>query len=128
MASVELQIYRATFALNGLGIKRGEWCIVGGGVLAAHGIRECGDIDIILADRRAYGDGAVKLCDGVDLVRVGYTRGGVSDAEIIADPQYHTLYCGAKVASLDLVYERKKISVRDKDKRDVALIEGYYGR
>lgn len=117
-----------------LGLKSGSYVIVGSGILDALKIRESGDIDIIVSNevykkfeekgwQKASWPDQVVLKHGVfDLGKNWYGETVddlISDATLVDDIPY---------LSLDTVYEWKKLRARDKDLKDLALIEAYKAR
>ncbi len=117
-----------------LGLQGGSYVIVGSGILDALKIREAGDIDIIVSNevykkfeeegwQKANWPDQVVLKHGIfDLGKNWYGKTVddlISDATLIDDIPY---------LSLDAVYEWKKLRARDKDLKDLALIEAYKAR
>lgn len=106
-------------------------CIVGSSPLEVVGIRASTDIDftLISKDRIRFGSGVTKLSDNIDIVTEKYHRSkencsAVDDALITLD-DLHFFYRGFRFADIDVVYDRKLFSARDKDLRDVALIDSF---
>lgn len=116
-------------------IRTKDICVVGSSLLELKGIRHAHDIDVCVSKQLAkkFSTGAQKLlCDDDSLEKVG--RGWfkdahgnvlVSDDQIIYDSDCHFTYQDVKFVNLEFVYYKKKIAMRDKDVRDLALMEEY---
>lgn len=112
-------------------------CVVGGASLEIYGLRQADDVDIILnsAVRKVKfknNEKSFLLGEDVDIVRYGYHRDNAegfcfTDDQIISDTSHHYIYRGVKFASLDIIYDRKSISKRDKDLFASMLISGFLG-
>lgn len=101
-----------------------DYCIVGSAALAARDLRENGDLDICFAP--AIGD-AVDLTpfEGVEPAPNKYEPIGISDEELISDPQYHDVVDGYKIVRPEIEYSHKMVRQWDKDRADIDLIEQY---
>lgn len=120
--------------LKELNLEAGSYIVVGSGILGALGIRESGDIDLIVsqevydrfeADGWGHGqwsDHIVLQQDVFDLGRIWY---GKSVADLLVNAQYVEY---VPYLSLEDVYEWKKNLGREKDLRDLKLIEDYWAR
>lgn len=114
------------------GIPLSDICIVGGAVLEAVGIRESTDIDFVVSDRlrEKYGDGGLHLLPDISIATRGYVRGidgvHVTDEDLIFDGNQHFIFMGLKFANLEnVLYRKKEGTQREKDIRDVELIEQF---
>lgn len=122
-----------------LDLPQGEYLVLGSGILGALGIREIGDIDLLVSSRvfddlRARGwtydeieiEGQVRehLAHGdVEVYRDFWYGGNHPDpATLIADPH---MIDDIPFLSLQKLAEIKKILARPKDIRDIELIEEY---
>jgi hypothetical protein len=108
-----------------------DTCIVGSSPLEVVGIRNSTDIDFTISSvlRNKYGDEVSHLSKHLDIVTRCYVRSMdsvlISDDELIYNDKYHFIFFGCKFANIDLVYYRKKSGTREKDIKDVRLIELY---
>lgn len=120
------------FLLEERQIPKEEVCIVGSSILTIHDIRQNHDIDIIVSSnhRKQLGDGVHKLNDNIEIVSQDWARSiqrqCIPDDNLIHCTEYHTTHLGFKFATLDLLYQRKQWQGREKDNRDIQLIENYW--
>lgn len=122
-----------------LNLLQGEYLVLGSGILGALGIREIGDIDLLVSTSvfdklRAEGwaydeveiEGQIRehLSRGeVEVYRDFWYSGNHPDpATLISDPY---MIDGIPFLSLQKLAEIKKILARSKDIRDIELIEEY---
>lgn len=117
-----------------LGLPNDSYVVVGSGILSALKIRESGDIDLIVSDeiykkfedegwqKDSWSDQVVLKRDVFDLGKSWY---GTTLEELIL----HAVHIdGIPYLSLESVYEWKKSLGRDKDLKDLILIEAYKSR
>ena len=109
-----------------------EICVVGSSILTIYGIRENHDVDFVMTSKyreRFASSGVVPFSEFVEMVSQNWARSKnrktISDDELIENPKYHFTYYGIKFATLPLLLERKEWQGREKDIRDVELINGY---
>ncbi len=131
--SEKLQLLKCYCQENNIRTK--DICVVGSSLLELKGIRHAHDIDVCVSEQlgKKFSTGAQKLlCDDDSLEKVGRgwfkdSRGNilVSDDQIIYDSDCHFTYQDIKFVNLEFVYYKKKIAMRDKDVRDLALMEEY---
>ena len=107
-------------------------CIVGSSSLAALGLRQNKDIDLIctpeikqclikqLKENEIYGK--------IEIVNDNwsYFDESIDDSQIIEHQENHFLFCGIKFVSIKLLQDRKKSQGRPKDAVDLQLIEEYF--
>lgn len=122
-----------------LGLPFGEYIVLGSGILGALGIREIGDIDLLVSPRvfddlHAQGwaydeleiEGRMRKClsrGDVEVYRDFWYGGNHSDpATLIAEPQ---VIDGVPFLPLQRLSEIKQVLARPKDLRDIELIELY---
>lgn len=122
--------------VRSLNLNQGEYVVVSGGVLEAHGIRNSGDLDLVVTqdvferlldqgwEIREGSDGVVLLVkDDIEVAtdwRLGEYR--PDPAKLIAEAD--TIE-GCAFAQLDEVIKFKKEYNREKDKKDLELIYRY---
>ena len=109
-----------------------EICVVGSSVLTMYGIRENHDVDFVMTSKyreRFASSGVVPFSEYVEMVSQNWARSKnrktITDDELILNKKYHFVYQGIKFATLPLLLERKEWQSREKDIRDVKLIEEY---
>lgn len=122
-----------------LNLPQGEYLVLGSGILGALGIREIGDIDLLVspsvfdklrADGWTYDEveieGRVReyMSRGdIEVYRDFWYGGNRPDpATLIADPH---MIDGIPFLSLQKLVDIKRILARPKDLRDIELIEAY---
>jgi hypothetical protein len=96
-----------------------HFCIDGSGVLAAYGLRDARDVDL--------------LHFGHDNIETGHPKIGSHNSEmqhhvvtrddILFNPENHFYYRGIKFASLDLIRRMKTKRGEEKDRKDVMLMD-----
>ena len=110
-------------------INREDICIVGSGVLAALQLRPNVDLDIMILHKKRdlinkteknFSISSNIECVSKDWMRM--TNKKISDDEIIQNPAYHFYMEGYKFCNLRLLKIRKKFSNREKDKKDIKII------
>lgn len=114
-----------------LGLPGGSYIVVGSGILGALHIRESNDIDLVV-DKEVYdtfeslgwntglwGEHVVYQRDFFD---IGYDWYGENAQDLLKRAQ---VVDGVPYLSLDEVYEWKKAKGREKDVRDLVLIDAY---
>lgn len=114
------------------GIDVADTCIVGSSPLEVVGIRNSTDIDIMIAPelRNIYGNGIVHLTPTLDIGTRNYVRNSksvlIQDEQLIYDDNCHFMFMGCKFANVEYVQFRKSSSEREKDIKDLRLIEIYF--
>ena len=117
--------------LNELHIDAENCCIVGSGVLEAHGIRPATDVDFTVTHdirEKLFTPGVTHLTENLDVVAKDYPRAEVgranapSDNQLVTDTALHIRFRGLKVAALNIVLTRKQTQRRFKDLMDIALV------
>lgn len=114
-----------------LNLKKGSYIVVGSGILGALGIRESNDIDLIVSKKtfdyfksQGFNDDRwpdqPTLSNG--LFELGMHWYGKELDELLSNAQYVE---AIPYLSLDDVYDWKKKLGRDKDLRDLVLIDSY---
>ena len=118
------------------GLSSDEVCIVGSAVMAASGIRENDDLEVILMPsafervsremrKKAGSWGHIKISENLDLFHNIYGLVGADDALVFGRCSREGTIC--RIADLELQYCYKKKLVklmdRDKDRADVTLLE-----
>ena len=107
-------------------------CVVGSSSLAALGLRQNKDIDLIctpeikqslikqLKENKIYGK--------IEIVNDNwsYFDESIDDSQIIQHQENHFLFCGIKFVSIKLLQDRKRNQGRSKDASDLQLIEEYF--
>lgn len=112
-------------------IKADKVCIVGSSSLAALGIRENRDIDLIC--HSTIRQQVIKelkqneICDKIEVVNKNwsYFDDSINDNQIIEDSEKHFLFCGIKFVSIELLQHRKLQQNRPKDASDLKKIRKY---
>lgn len=117
--------------INELNLQAGTYVVVGSGILNALGIRESEDVDLVVTEdayqmlnekgweHGEWRDQPVLRRDVFDIGRHWYGKGV---KELLKTAQ---VVDGIPYLSLDDVYEWKKGLGREKDIRDIALIDEY---
>ena len=125
MESKLLHLNELKFVLDTLGLDHADVCVVGSAVMALHGIRANNDIDIIVCkDKREKiinTTGTISLSENIECVREGWLK-PLSDDEIIFNSELHSIHNGIKFCKIEMVAERKKRSTKQKDKKDLELL------
>lgn len=112
-------------------IPKEKVCVVGSSVMTTYGIRANHDIDIVVASdqRRKYGATLYKLNSEIEMVHQNWGRNvdgtSIDDDVLISNPEYHFLFAGFRFARLELLYIKKLLDGREKDKHDLKLIKPY---
>ena len=110
--------------LDSKNIRLQDICLVGGIVLHIKGIRDHVDLDIcILSNKDPIKPGKprqrshIELSDNIDLWHERYAPLGLSDDDLIKNPEYHESVDGYKVVRLEIefAYKLYRASKRDKD-------------
>ena len=114
-----------------LGLPKNSYVIVGSGILSALGIRDSSDIDLVVTqeafqyikqlgwEQDTWGEKVVFKKDVFDIGNDWYGKSAeelLRHAQVVDDVPY---------LSLDDVYEWKKKKGREKDVRDLKLIDAY---
>jgi len=121
--------------VKSLGLKLGEYVVISGGVLEAHGIRKAGDCDLVVTDEVFeqmandgweiifWNDKFILIKDAFEAARdcnynnyLPDTKKLILEADVIN---------GCAFASISETIKYKKELGREKDKKDVELIEKY---
>ncbi|EOD81599.1 hypothetical protein D515_02569 [Grimontia indica] len=100
-------------------IRRDQVCIIGGGVLAALGIRDTQDIDYI------YSGDDPCLNGDFDFKNKDFSNYKFSVDQILNSPDKHFYYLGLKFCSLEIVRELKTDRSEPKDIDDIKAIDIY---
>jgi hypothetical protein len=123
------------FTLKKNDIPLSSCCIVGSSSMEIFNIRKSTDIDIVVSSEvrvRFESPGPVSLSENVDIVSIGYPRVRmgelISDDDLVDNSDFHFYVRGIKFSNLKVVYDRKKVSRREKDIKDVELIDKYTRR
>lgn len=108
-------------------------CVVGSGVLGAAGIRLPNDIDIVIADvgppcGRCYSEIDSGVLDILSDYSLCTPTLNVTTDELIEDSSRHFIYDGVRFADLNIVFLKKKISGKAKDRDDLGLVRKYFRR
>lgn len=101
-------------------VERREMCLVGSSILAVRGLRENYDIDICLMNRNENIEAPT-----INLSNNRYTILGLSDHDIVTDPQFHDELNGYKFVRPEIEYSLKRIRKWEKDKKDLQILEQY---
>ena len=126
-----LEEYEQTLDQEGIDVE--DTCIVGSSVLEILGIRKSTDIDFIVDEDTRYvqfDSGSASLSENVDLANSGYhkTTDGteaITDNEVIYHTEHHFRYRGLKFAAPNIVRDSKSAVAREKDIKDVHLMDEY---
>lgn len=114
--------------INEQGLSKNDVCIVGSFALELAGLREAGDIDIVIKEsiRLAKGfdfNSAIKVNEMVEVVRFGWASfDDLTDDQLILDSEHSSVFDGFRVANLGLLRKKKKLLGRSKDLADLALL------
>ncbi len=122
-----------------LNLPIGEYAIFGSGPMAARGLKQSNDIDAIVTDRifneyknkpewklKEIGDWGVELisCGEIEMLN-GWGPGKWDTQKIISEAE---IINGLAFVKLGEVLKWKKMMVREKDKKDIELIEEYLNK
>lgn len=100
------------------------FCIDSSMVLAAYGIREARDLDVL---HHGYDDLFSKLDGGIGSHNTEKKNYPMSIDSVIYNPEYHFYTFGLKLATLDVMCQMKKRRGEDKDQRDILLVNKFFG-
>jgi len=100
-----------------------DFCLVGSSALAVRGLRDNGDIDIVIAG----GKGTINpnSFEKISIQSRKYTHLGISDNDLIYNGENYDEVDGFKITRPEIVYSHKKLKRRDKDIRDISLLHDY---
>jgi hypothetical protein len=101
------------------GLDPEDFCIGGSGTLAAYGLRDCRDLDLL---HKTATEG-IRPPTGIGSHHAYLKYYPLAKDEIIYDPGNHFRYRGVKFAALEVVSEMKKRRGEDKDIRDLEPID-----
>lgn len=125
MESKLLHLNELKSVLDIIGLDHMDVCVVGSAVMALHGIRMNNDIDIIVCkdkrDKIINTTSNISLSENIECVREGWLK-PLSDDEIIFNSEFHSIHNGIKFCKIEMVMERKKRSIKQKDKEDLELL------
>ncbi len=123
--------------LKKLDFQKGDYAIFGSGPLWVRGIRESNDIDIVTRGKTwewALKNGIIDTKEDSGLKRARFADGSIEvyndwypdkwDIDMLIDTA--ELVDGIPFVQLELVIEWKKIMGREKDVKDLALIQEYF--
>lgn len=110
------EAYRTWMVSNA---KESEWfCIDGGGVLAAYGLRDCNDLDFLSFGNEAF---AIQI-PGIENHNAQLKYYSTSLDDILFDPDNYFFYKGVKFCSLSILKKMKEKRGEAKDLFDLLLI------
>ena len=125
MESKLLHLNELKSVLDTLGIDHADVCVVGSAVMALHGIRVNNDIDIIVCkgerEKIINTSNTISLSENIECVKEGWLN-PLLDDEIIFNSEFHSIHDGIKFCKIEMVVERKKRSTKQKDKKDLELL------
>ncbi len=98
-------------------------CLVGSSALAVRGLRDNGDIDIVIAGGK--GTTNPNGFEKISIQSRKYTHLGISDNDLIYNKENYDEVDGFKITRPEIVYSHKKLKRRDKDIRDIGLLHDY---
>lgn len=113
----KLMAYRRAIATSGRDIE--DFCVDGGYVLAAYGLRATADLDYLHVGPAL----SVAPQEGIDSHNGELYSPDTSLADCLFDPRYHFRYEGLKYSALPSLRERKRLRAEPKDRRDLLLID-----
>jgi|GEM_PF-2530053 len=116
--------------LSNRGISKDDVCLVGSVVLGILGIRDPGDIDLLLTRQERHrlhvGLGHTDISQNVDIKPHDWGDAvGLTGDQLIDDSRYHERFDGLKVLRPEVLFAVKLFHARDVDQRDVRLLERY---
>lgn len=134
-----MDIYAALAELDKLGLPKDKCVIVSSGALAIRGLREAYDLDVLVTEdlwnelktkyklTKTHPVENIELGD-IQLMHTGswYLNPELTNIDEIFDTADEIN--GHKFASLEIIKKVKKHEGREKDLRDVELIEEYLGK
>lgn len=106
-------------------------CIVGSLTLEVLDIRESNDIDVVILpeERNQLGIGSdeAKIVEhNIEVVKQEWGMiFGVSDKELISNSNYWFKIDGIKIVRPEILFSKKNAANREKDKKDILLLENY---
>jgi len=107
---------------SSLGIEYNDFILTSSSVLAAYGLRENGDFDIIYEDIKI-----AKLEDNeIDNHNKYFENDKLSIVELVYDPQNYFYYSDLKFIAIDKLKKFKKNRNEEKDREDIKLIDSLY--
>ena len=112
------------------GLEKKDVCIVGSAVMALHSLRDNNDIDIVMKKsvrNEMFPSGTIKLSQNIELVAANWAfyDENITDDNIIDNEQHHTTYDGYKFVNLSLLEGRKRSTNKQKDLKDVLMLEAH---
>jgi len=110
------------------GINKKDICIVGSSALAIWGLKENNDVDVVItSDLRGkidINDSVTKISNHLEVVSSGWARIlGITDDDLVNDKKYYNEFDGFKFVKPEILYSVKKMGGRDKDYKDVVIME-----
>lgn len=106
--------------LSGSGADPERFCVDGSAVLAAYGLRDAQDLDIL-----HHGEVDFSAVEPAINSHNGHAHHhGVARDQILFDPDFHFHYGGLKFASVDVLRAMKARRDEGKDRKDVAAMDG----
>ncbi len=117
-----LEVYREWLRSTGSDPER--FCVDGSGSLAAYGLRDAQDLDVLHLGDADFGS----VEPGVNSHNGHVGHHAVSRDEILFDPKHHFHYAGLKFIALPTLREMKTRRAEGKDFADVALIDSLESR
>lgn len=118
-----------------LGLKSNEFVIVAGSAMATHGLKETKDIDLVISPevyKRLKAEGwEEKFHDSRtsvllrDMYDAGTTWNGMNLEKLLESAD---LIDGVPIANLQVVLEWKRKMNREKDQKDIAILEHYLSK
>lgn len=98
-------------------------CVVGSSVLAAYGLRDARDLDIVFSNCRPDLASNIKF----ESSNAHWTQYGFDVDSLVQDPRHHFRCNGVKFVSLETVVKLKAIRRERKDAVDLALVDAMVG-
>lgn len=93
-----------------------QCCLVGSAAMAAHGLRDVGDLDYVHRFAEKGPEDNEISCENEAI-------GEDTIGELINDPRQHVVVNGLKIASLDFVVQKKLERHHPKDRLDIEMIQ-----
>lgn len=109
-------------ALQDQNVSPQEVCLSGSVSFAVRGIRDNRDIDIITDGETLK---ARNLPNSCEITNDAFEIIGISDDEILENSRYHDIVGEFKIIRPELVFSYKKYYEREKDIKDLGLLEDY---
>lgn len=118
-ASFEQDLTTLKERLKDSNIETEDLCVVGSSTLAAYGIRDARDMDIIIAPN------LIEMAEheGLEISNAHWEAYSFNIRELIYDPNNYFIYEGIKFLSLDNLIKLKSSRREKKDKVDIALVK-----